>query len=125
MASVGLETGSTKILNNINKKTTLEQHENFINLIREYGINDKCSISIGHPGESNQTLEETDKMLKAARDIPEAKHSLETTLRRLRFLALRGASLAADERFKFHIGMNAAIANVKLAEVVSDIATTP
>jgi anaerobic magnesium-protoporphyrin IX monomethyl ester cyclase len=67
MASIGLESGSERILKNINKHATVAQNTAALDILRESGIYDKCSISIGHPGESHRTIEETFSWLTAMR----------------------------------------------------------
>jgi radical SAM superfamily enzyme YgiQ (UPF0313 family) len=59
VAVIGGESGSERILKNINKKSTLEQNTRFVEYAKEFGVHPKCIMSIGHPGESNQTLEDT------------------------------------------------------------------
>ena len=61
---VGAESGSERILKNMNKKSTVQHNTNCSEWCHEFGINAKSIISIGHPGESPDTLEETDKWLE-------------------------------------------------------------
>lgn len=56
---VGFESGSPRILENINKKATREENTRCLNIAREYGLKVKALMSIGHPGESRQTIMET------------------------------------------------------------------
>lgn len=56
---VGFESGSDKILKNINKKATKAENTRCIQLARKYNIGIKALMSIGHPGESHETVKET------------------------------------------------------------------
>jgi anaerobic magnesium-protoporphyrin IX monomethyl ester cyclase len=56
---VGFESGSDVILKNINKKATKAENTKCIEIARKYGIGIKALMSIGHPGESEQTIKET------------------------------------------------------------------
>jgi len=53
----GIETLSQKILDIINKKTTVEQIKNTINLIKKYGMKVRASFMIGLPGETLETMQ--------------------------------------------------------------------
>ena len=61
---VGFESGSPLILDNINKKATREQNSHCMDIGRKYNIEMKALMSIGHPGESKKTLDETTYWLK-------------------------------------------------------------
>lgn len=63
VAVIGGESGSDRIMKNINKKSTVEQNTKFVEFAHEYGIHAKCIMSIGHPGESDDTLKETENWL--------------------------------------------------------------
>jgi radical SAM superfamily enzyme YgiQ (UPF0313 family) len=56
---VGFESGSKKILQNINKKATREENTRAMKIAHEHGLKVKALMSIGHPGESLETIEET------------------------------------------------------------------
>ena len=56
---VGFESGSDRILKNINKKATKAENTRCVELARKYNIGVKALMSIGHPGESEQTIKET------------------------------------------------------------------
>ena len=56
---VGFESGSPRMLTNINKKTTREENTRCLEIARKYGIKVKALMSIGHPGESRETVMET------------------------------------------------------------------
>ena len=61
---VGFESGSPRILDNINKRATREDNSRCLEIGRKYGIGLKALMSIGHPGESRETIEETKYWLK-------------------------------------------------------------
>tara|TARA_Y100000310_G_scaffold336181_1_gene420053 strand:+ start:579 stop:2120 length:1542 start_codon:yes stop_codon:yes gene_type:complete len=61
---VGFESGSPRILDNINKRSTREDNTRCLEIGRKYGIELKALMSIGHPGESRETIEETKYWLK-------------------------------------------------------------
>jgi radical SAM superfamily enzyme YgiQ (UPF0313 family) len=66
---VGFESGNDRILTNINKKATKEDNERCVELARKYGIKVKFLMSIGHPGESPETCQDTlDWLLKMKPD---------------------------------------------------------
>ena len=56
---VGFESGSDKILKNINKKATKAENTRCIEIAKKYGIGVKALMSIGHPGESKESIQET------------------------------------------------------------------
>lgn len=64
---VGFESGSPRILDNINKRATLEDNTKCLEIGRKYGIGLKALMSIGHPGESRETIDETKYWLKEVR----------------------------------------------------------
>lgn len=57
--SYGIESGSQRMLNAINKGTTVEQGKNAILLTRKIGIKADASFMVGVPGETKETIEET------------------------------------------------------------------
>jgi len=61
--AIGAESGSDKILKNMSKKVTVENNTNVVEWSKEYGIYTKSIISLGHPGESPETLSETEKWI--------------------------------------------------------------
>ena len=61
---VGFESGSPRILDNINKRATREDNTRCIEIGRKYNIELKALMSIGHPGESLETIKETKYWLK-------------------------------------------------------------
>jgi len=56
---VGFESGSPRILTNINKRATREENTRCLEIAKKYGIKVKALMSIGHPGESAETVMET------------------------------------------------------------------
>ncbi len=56
---VGFESGSPRILQNINKKATREDNTRCVGIARKHGLKVKALMSVGHPGESQQTVDET------------------------------------------------------------------
>jgi len=56
---VGFESGSPKILENINKKATRDENTRCFEIARRHGLKVKALMSIGHPGESNETVMDT------------------------------------------------------------------
>lgn len=66
---IGQESGSDRILKNINKGITAEQGLEAIRICTDYGLDTRVGLIIGLPGESRETVEETREWLKAARKI--------------------------------------------------------
>ena len=61
---LGVESGSNKILKNLNKGTTAEQNLKAMRLVKESDIQLKVGIIVGSPGETWETVEETEELLK-------------------------------------------------------------
>lgn len=59
----GFESGSPRILQNINKKATREENTRCVDIARRHNLKVKALMSIGHPGESPETLAETKSWL--------------------------------------------------------------
>jgi radical SAM superfamily enzyme YgiQ (UPF0313 family) len=59
----GFESGSPRILENINKKADLDHNTRAIEMAHEAGLKVKALMSVGHPGESEQTTRETQEWL--------------------------------------------------------------
>jgi len=55
----GFESGSPRMLANIDKKATRAENTRCIEIARKHGLKVKALMSIGHPGESPETLAET------------------------------------------------------------------
>jgi radical SAM superfamily enzyme YgiQ (UPF0313 family) len=56
---VGFESGSPRILRNINKRATIEENTRCVEIARRHHLKVKALMSIGHPGESRETVLET------------------------------------------------------------------
>jgi len=61
---IGIESGSQQILDNIHKHETVEQHKRCISLAHEAGLRIKAMLIVGLPGESWDTIRETDQFLE-------------------------------------------------------------
>lgn len=57
--TIGIESGSDKILSNINKGTTAEDNRQALLLCKKVGVPVRCSLMYGNPGETKETIEET------------------------------------------------------------------
>ena len=55
----GFESGSPRILENINKKATREDNTRAVEIAHKAGLKVKALMSIGHPGESDATVKES------------------------------------------------------------------
>jgi radical SAM superfamily enzyme YgiQ (UPF0313 family) len=60
---VGFESGSPRILTNINKKASVVDNTRCIEIARRHGLKVKALMSIGHPGESEETVLQTHQWL--------------------------------------------------------------
>lgn len=60
---VGFESGFPRILENINKRSTVEDNDRAIAHARAAGIKVKALMSVGHPGESEETVRMTQAWL--------------------------------------------------------------
>ena len=60
---VGFESGSPRILDNIEKRATVEQNSRCMAIARRHGLKVKALMSIGHPGESEHTIKKTKEWL--------------------------------------------------------------
>jgi len=56
---VGFESGHPRILQNIQKKATREDNTKAVETLQGAGIRVKAAMSVGHPGESAETVEAT------------------------------------------------------------------
>ena len=63
---VGFESGSPRILDNINKKATREDNTRCMDIAHAAGLKVKALMSIGHPGESIDTIRDTEAWLLGA-----------------------------------------------------------
>lgn len=59
----GFESGSPRILENINKKATREENTRCVDIAHRHNLKVKALMSMGHPGESMETLKETEDWL--------------------------------------------------------------
>jgi len=59
----GFESGHPKILRNINKKASLEDNNRMLQIAHKHGLKVKALMSIGHPGESEGTVDGTRRWL--------------------------------------------------------------
>jgi anaerobic magnesium-protoporphyrin IX monomethyl ester cyclase len=64
---VGFESGSPRILENIQKQATREQNSECMAIARRHGLKVKALMSIGHAGESAETIEQTREWLLTER----------------------------------------------------------
>jgi radical SAM superfamily enzyme YgiQ (UPF0313 family) len=63
----GFESGSPRILQNINKRSTQDENSRCVDLARQAGLKIKALMSIGHPGETEETVRDTyEWLMKAA-----------------------------------------------------------
>ena len=60
---VGFESGSPRILTNINKKASLADNTRCVEIARRHGLKVKALMSMGHPGESKETVLHTHQWL--------------------------------------------------------------
>lgn len=60
---VGFESGSPRILENIEKRATVQQNSACMDIARRHGLKVKALMSVGHPGESALTIQETEDWL--------------------------------------------------------------
>jgi radical SAM superfamily enzyme YgiQ (UPF0313 family) len=63
----GIESGSQKILDNMNKRTTVEQNYRAISMTKKAGLQCYADVFIGYPGETPETIAETEELLLKAR----------------------------------------------------------
>lgn len=63
----GFESGSERILKNINKRATQAENTRCSEIAKRHGLKVKALMSIGHPGESRETLKDTRDWLLATK----------------------------------------------------------
>jgi radical SAM superfamily enzyme YgiQ (UPF0313 family) len=63
----GFESGSPRILSNINKHATVDDNTRCVRIAHRHGLKVKALMSLGHPGESDATVLETRDWLTAVR----------------------------------------------------------
>ena len=61
--SYGVESGSPTILKNINKRISIDQIMRAFELTHRVGIRSEATVMIGNPGETRQTVKETERLL--------------------------------------------------------------
>ncbi len=59
----GFESGSPKILTNMNKKATIQDNVRCMEIARRHHLRVKALMSVGHPGESEETIGQTHRWL--------------------------------------------------------------
>ncbi len=67
----GIESGSQRMLNEMNKRVTVEEILNACKITREKGITIGCNLILGLPGEDKESVKETIKLLKEIKCIGE------------------------------------------------------
>jgi len=65
--SFGVESGSQKMLDLMNKKTTVAKNEETIQIAKKAGIKTKAYLVVNFPGETSDTIKETIEFLERAR----------------------------------------------------------
>ena len=63
----GAESGSQKILDNIEKRTRIEQNYQTVEFAKKHGIVVKAFLMLGLPGETLETIKETEKFIQVAK----------------------------------------------------------
>ncbi|MBF0179600.1 MAG: B12-binding domain-containing radical SAM protein [Magnetococcales bacterium] len=61
---VGVESGSQKILDAVDKKTTVARNRDYVRLCNAFGIRVKTFLMLGLPGEDEATLAQTERFLE-------------------------------------------------------------
>lgn len=64
---IGLESGNQQMLDNMNKRCTVESNLTAIQNCKKYGISSLISLIVGFPGETEQTLQDTLEFMREAR----------------------------------------------------------
>jgi radical SAM superfamily enzyme YgiQ (UPF0313 family) len=103
MVLLGIESGSQRILDNMNKKATIEQYKKGFELLAKYGIRAKILTLVGFPGENDESLGETIDFINALPGMPEIGHEL--VLSPFFLLPLSHLNNPTD-REKFHLNGN-------------------
>jgi len=62
----GIESGSQKILDKINKNTTVQQNIETVTTAKQAGLLTKAYLVVGFPGETQETIDETKKFMDTA-----------------------------------------------------------
>ena len=61
---IGFESGSERILTNIQKRASLTDNTRCMEIAKRHGLKVKALMSVGHPGETEGTIKETQDWLK-------------------------------------------------------------
>lgn len=61
---IGFESGSERILTNIQKRASLADNTRCMDIAKRHGLKVKALMSVGHPGETEDTIKETRDWLK-------------------------------------------------------------
>ena len=61
---LGLESGNNQILKNMNKAASVEKYREGITLLKEYGIVTHANFIIGFPGETEETVSDTVRLIE-------------------------------------------------------------
>ena len=64
LVSFGAESGCQKILDSVNKKTTIELNEKAVKMAKSVGLSVAMSVIIGYPGETAESLKQTFDFIK-------------------------------------------------------------
>ena len=64
LINIGVESGSDKILKNLNKKITRKQIIEAFDNCKKYGLKTNANFVMGNPGETKKTLKETEKLIE-------------------------------------------------------------
>lgn len=64
LVSFGAESGCQKILDSVNKKTTIELNEKAVQMAKSVGLSVAMSVIIGYPGETGESLKQTFDFIK-------------------------------------------------------------
>jgi radical SAM superfamily enzyme YgiQ (UPF0313 family) len=63
LAQIGIESGDSRILKEMNKRATPEMYLDAIDLLNSHGISTQLYIIIGYPGETRETIDNTVTLL--------------------------------------------------------------
>lgn len=105
----GFESGSQKILNVMEKRTTVKQNIQVVRMLEKVGINTIPFIILGYPGENTETVQETISFLRKA-------NLMSKKFRPTFPMAMPGTSLFEYARLKGYI-----MDEDKYLEAISDV----
>ena len=66
LVSFGAESGCQKILDSVNKRTTVELNEKAVKMAKKVGLSVAMSVIIGYPGETRESLQQTYDFIRRA-----------------------------------------------------------